>query len=106
VYSEWVTTQLKGGARKHRLYRLANERRKSKACPDQWTVVHGVILHQATVSLRKSIISRSVVAIAAEDNAYALSAEGESASLWMGRVCCVLFNCERAGFSTEIKENS
>lgn len=63
MYSEWVTTQLKGITRKHRLYRLADQWRKFKVDAVQWVVVHGVILHQGTPSLQKSIISRSAVAV-------------------------------------------
>lgn len=64
VYSEWVTTQLKGIASKHRLYRLPDQWRKIKVDAAQWIPVYGVISHQGTLSLRKSIISKSAMAMA------------------------------------------
>lgn len=64
VYSDRVTTQLKGVATKHRLYRLADQWRKIKVDAAQWIVVYDVISHQGTLSLRKSIISESAMAMA------------------------------------------
>lgn len=52
VYSEWVTTQLKGITRKHRLYRLVDQWRKFNVDTVQWVIVPGVILHQGTPSLK------------------------------------------------------